>query len=293
MARSVVVLLAIGFVPALVIAWVFELTPEGLKRDADVDPAASIAPQTARRMDRMLLMLAVLWLVHRLVHSYYGNALRALRDRREVIGGLVHLAEQAGDLVQRAELAQPVDLHLVVGARRIVVGAVAGHQARAPSRPGGVEGGAEVGRAPVGQDAHHAPPDRLGDVAGLAGREQLGWRGVMGLLREQGQVEQVDALGCPGGREVGGGHFEAPATQSRAPRRQPRQRQIAMVGGIPGVCVQASMPTVGDGVPVGAKTSTWWRVAIGTAFALPRPSQRAIFRRSRGDHRISCVQTVR
>jgi adenylate cyclase len=60
MARSVVVLLAIGFVPALVIAWVFELTPEGLKRDADVDPAASIAPQTARRMDRMLLMLAVL-----------------------------------------------------------------------------------------------------------------------------------------------------------------------------------------------------------------------------------------
>ncbi len=60
MARSVVVLLGIGFVPALVIAWVFELTPEGLKRDADVDPAASIAPQTARRMDRMLLMLAVL-----------------------------------------------------------------------------------------------------------------------------------------------------------------------------------------------------------------------------------------
>ena len=55
MARSVVVLLAIGFVPALVIAWVFELTPEGLKRDADVDPAVSIAPQTGKRMDRMIV----------------------------------------------------------------------------------------------------------------------------------------------------------------------------------------------------------------------------------------------
>jgi TolB-like protein len=56
MARSVVVLLGIGFVPALVIAWVFELTPEGLKRDADVDPAASIAPQTGKRMDRMIVV---------------------------------------------------------------------------------------------------------------------------------------------------------------------------------------------------------------------------------------------
>ena len=36
--RSVVVLLALGFLPALVFAWVFELTPDGLKRDADVSP---------------------------------------------------------------------------------------------------------------------------------------------------------------------------------------------------------------------------------------------------------------
>ncbi|HWS79223.1 MAG TPA: hypothetical protein VN205_12705, partial [Thermomonas sp.] len=44
--RSVVIVLAIGFVPALVFAWVFELTPAGLKRDADVPPEQSIAPQT-------------------------------------------------------------------------------------------------------------------------------------------------------------------------------------------------------------------------------------------------------
>lgn len=59
-ARTVVILLAIGFAPALVVSWVFELTPEGLKRDADVQPSESIAPQTARRMDRIIIVALVL-----------------------------------------------------------------------------------------------------------------------------------------------------------------------------------------------------------------------------------------
>jgi len=54
--RTIVILLAIGFVPALIFAWVFELTPEGIKRDAEVKAEESIAPQTARRMDRMILV---------------------------------------------------------------------------------------------------------------------------------------------------------------------------------------------------------------------------------------------
>src|ERR1700736_5461575 len=53
--RSIVILLVIGFVPALIFSWVFELTPQGLKRDEDVPPEQSIAPQTARRMNRMII----------------------------------------------------------------------------------------------------------------------------------------------------------------------------------------------------------------------------------------------
>ncbi len=56
-ARSIVIVLAIGFIPALVIAWIFELTPDGLKRDSDVPAAQSIAPQTARKMERSILLL--------------------------------------------------------------------------------------------------------------------------------------------------------------------------------------------------------------------------------------------
>src|SRR5437879_9868383 len=38
--RLVIVLVAIGFPIALIIAWAFELTPQGLKRTEDVDLAA-------------------------------------------------------------------------------------------------------------------------------------------------------------------------------------------------------------------------------------------------------------
>jgi adenylate cyclase len=48
--RSIVILLVIGSIPALIFSWFFELTPQGLKRDEEVPPEQSIAPQTGRRM---------------------------------------------------------------------------------------------------------------------------------------------------------------------------------------------------------------------------------------------------
>src|SRR5437762_3614296 len=58
--RSIVILLAIGFLPALIFSWIFELTPQGLKRDEDVPPEESIAPRTARRMNRIIIAVLVL-----------------------------------------------------------------------------------------------------------------------------------------------------------------------------------------------------------------------------------------
>src|SRR5213595_1761742 len=75
--RTIVVLLAIGFVPAVIFSWVFELTPEGLKRDEDVAPEQSIAPQTGRRMDRMIIVVLVLAL------GYFAFDKFVLTPRRE------------------------------------------------------------------------------------------------------------------------------------------------------------------------------------------------------------------
>jgi TolB-like protein len=58
--KVLVGLLAFGFLAALVFSWIYELTPDGLKRDGEVAATQSIAPQTARRMDRMLLVVMAL-----------------------------------------------------------------------------------------------------------------------------------------------------------------------------------------------------------------------------------------
>jgi len=75
--QALVVLVVLGFAPALVFAWVFELTPEGLKRDADIAPEQSIAPQTARRMDRMIIAVLLLALV------FFGFDRLVLSPRRD------------------------------------------------------------------------------------------------------------------------------------------------------------------------------------------------------------------
>lgn len=78
-ARSIVTLLAIGFIPALVFSWAFELTPSGLKRDEEVTPAESIAPQTGRRIDRLIIAALVLAL------AYFCFDKFILTPRREAV----------------------------------------------------------------------------------------------------------------------------------------------------------------------------------------------------------------
>lgn len=75
--RGLIITLALGFIPALIFSWVFELTPEGLKRNEDVAPEQSIAPQTARRMDRLIIVVLLLAL------GYFAFDKFDLTQRRE------------------------------------------------------------------------------------------------------------------------------------------------------------------------------------------------------------------
>src|SRR2546423_12795312 len=74
--RSVVMLLVIGFVPALIFSWIFELTPQGLKRDEEVPAEESIAPRTARRMNRMIIAVLLLALGYFVVDKFVLNPRR-------------------------------------------------------------------------------------------------------------------------------------------------------------------------------------------------------------------------
>lgn len=55
--KVLVGILLLGFLPALVFSWVYELTPEGLKRESDIDPQTPRTEHTARRLDIAVIVL--------------------------------------------------------------------------------------------------------------------------------------------------------------------------------------------------------------------------------------------
>ena len=60
--KLIFVILAIGLVPALIFAWAFEMTPEGLKKESEVDRSASIVSATGHKLNLVItgfLILAV------------------------------------------------------------------------------------------------------------------------------------------------------------------------------------------------------------------------------------------
>src|SRR2546430_14671819 len=59
--RLVVLLLVIGFPVAVILAWAFQLTPEGIKRAEDVDLSKSVTRKSGRKLD--FFIIAVLLLV--------------------------------------------------------------------------------------------------------------------------------------------------------------------------------------------------------------------------------------
>lgn len=58
-AKTVLMLFAIGLVPALIFAWVYEMTPEGLKKEHQVVRDTSITNQTAKKLDIAVIGLLV------------------------------------------------------------------------------------------------------------------------------------------------------------------------------------------------------------------------------------------
>lgn len=54
--KLILLMLVIGFLPALILAWAFELTPEGIKLEKDVTRRESITPKTGRKLDYVIII---------------------------------------------------------------------------------------------------------------------------------------------------------------------------------------------------------------------------------------------
>jgi TolB-like protein len=69
--RLVVILMAVGFPAVLLFAWVYEITPEGVRPTAEVDPDRSIRQQTGQRLNRAIVVVLVLAVAYLLTDKFW------------------------------------------------------------------------------------------------------------------------------------------------------------------------------------------------------------------------------
>ena len=62
--RLLVAILGIGFVIAIVFAWVFELTPDGIKMESEVDRSQSVTTATGKKLDRAIIVILLAALMY-------------------------------------------------------------------------------------------------------------------------------------------------------------------------------------------------------------------------------------
>lgn len=75
--RIIIALLGVGFIPTVILAWVFELTPEGIKKDSDIDRSVSTTGTSSKMLDRAIIILLALAL------SYFVFDKFVLSESRE------------------------------------------------------------------------------------------------------------------------------------------------------------------------------------------------------------------
>jgi TolB-like protein/Flp pilus assembly protein TadD len=111
--RGLLALLAIGFIPALVFAWVYELTPEGLKRTSEVETTESIAHLTGRKLDFLVIgvlgAIVALLLVDKFVVTPRQAARVASHESAAASSGTpVSAAEGTGNAPAAAPIAASI-----------------------------------------------------------------------------------------------------------------------------------------------------------------------------------------
>ena len=82
--RAVVVFVLLGFPLALILAWAFELTPEGIKKEKDVDRSESITHVTGRKLDYLIIAVLLVAVTLLLADKFFLSD-----DRETSVGEIV------------------------------------------------------------------------------------------------------------------------------------------------------------------------------------------------------------
>jgi TolB-like protein/Tfp pilus assembly protein PilF len=95
--------IAIGFPLALIIAWAFELTPEGIKRESEVDRNQSITPKSGHRLDRAIIVVLALAVVFLLYQQFAQKGPELPAETTPVVVEQEPIEEAAPTVTQSAD----------------------------------------------------------------------------------------------------------------------------------------------------------------------------------------------
>jgi len=101
----IMLLLGIGFIIVVGFSWAFEMTPEGIKRESEVDRTRSITHLTGKKLDRMITGILVVALGYFVLDKF---VLSAGREQAAVEAALEQAgAQPVAEAVTEAAVAEP------------------------------------------------------------------------------------------------------------------------------------------------------------------------------------------
>ena len=103
--KYVILLLVIGLPIALFFAWAFELTPEGIKKEKDIDRSQSVTKQTGRKLDFMIIGVMAVGLAY---FAYDKLVLSTERDAALIEATTQAMTEQTVTEDAPAELKKSI-----------------------------------------------------------------------------------------------------------------------------------------------------------------------------------------
>jgi TolB-like protein/Tfp pilus assembly protein PilF len=95
--KLILAVLVTGFFVTLFVAWAYELTPEGIKRESEVDRSQSITAQTGRKLNALILTLMALAIAYLLFDKFYLAPRLAERETAAAVEAAVPAEPIAGE----------------------------------------------------------------------------------------------------------------------------------------------------------------------------------------------------
>jgi TolB-like protein len=110
--RAILLVLALGFALAVFFSWAFELTPEGLKKEKEVDRSKSITPTTGRKLDFAIMGLMALALGYFALDKFTGDdtSIAATTDRVATAAAKKAQAERVSPITEQASTSPGISV---------------------------------------------------------------------------------------------------------------------------------------------------------------------------------------